>query len=274
MNYFPFHIGDYASATRHLSWEEDGAYRRLLDVYYTTEKALPLDVKAVCRLVLATTETQREAVATILAEFFVQTDGGWINTRADSEILAMQIKQQQQRDKANKRWDKRRAEHGNATARETDAAASKHDADAMPPTPTPTPTPTPKIEREPRATRLATGWELPQGWGDWALNARPDLDPLKTAERFADYWHSKPGKDGRKLDWEATWRNWVREERAPRANPAEVARLTTPPRETAEENRRRLDANNPLLTPEQKEASDRARLLAMSALKTKPRIAA
>ena len=27
MNYYPFHIGDYLSATRHLSWEEDAAYR-------------------------------------------------------------------------------------------------------------------------------------------------------------------------------------------------------------------------------------------------------
>ena len=33
------HIGDYLSATRHLSWEEDAAFRRLLDTYYSTEKA-------------------------------------------------------------------------------------------------------------------------------------------------------------------------------------------------------------------------------------------
>ena len=31
MNYYPFHIGDYLSATRHLSWDEDHAYRRLLE---------------------------------------------------------------------------------------------------------------------------------------------------------------------------------------------------------------------------------------------------
>ena len=43
MNYYPFHIGDYLSATRHLSWEEDCAYRRLLDVYYTSEKPLPIE---------------------------------------------------------------------------------------------------------------------------------------------------------------------------------------------------------------------------------------
>ena len=145
MNYYPFHIGDYLSATRHLSWEEDAAYRRLLDTYYTTERALPIDVRAVCRLVLATTETQREAVAVVLSEFFEETAEGWINSRADAEIHAMREKQQKQRDKANKRWQKPDAEPGNASAmprhEQADAAASKSDAEAMPPTPTPTPTP-------------------------------------------------------------------------------------------------------------------------------------
>jgi hypothetical protein len=35
------------------------------------------------------------------------------------------------------------------------------------------------------------------------------------AARFADFWHSKPGKDGCKLDWLATWRNWCRDARRP-----------------------------------------------------------
>jgi uncharacterized protein YdaU (DUF1376 family) len=155
MNYYPFHIGDYASATRHLSWDEDAAYRRLLDVYYTTEKPLPVDLRAVCRLVMATTEAQREAVAIVLDEFFVATDAGWINVRADEEIAAMREKQQKQRDKANARWQKQRAEPGNPPAMprhgDSDAAASKTDADAMPPTPTPTPTPTPRGKNKARS---------------------------------------------------------------------------------------------------------------------------
>ena len=101
MNYYPFHIGDYLSATRHLSWEEDAAYRRLLDTYYTTEKPLPLELRQVFRLVLATTDSQREAVETVLNEFFVETPNGWVNARADGEITAMREKQQKQRDKAN-----------------------------------------------------------------------------------------------------------------------------------------------------------------------------
>ena len=151
MNYYPFHIGDYASATRHLSWDEDTAFRRLLDVYYTTEKPIPNDLRQCCRLVMATTETQREAVEIVLKEFFVLTDEGWINTRADREISIMREKQQKQRDKANRRWHKPKSEHGNtntqcaALPQHSDidatayATASENDANAMPPTPTPTP---------------------------------------------------------------------------------------------------------------------------------------
>lgn len=168
MNYYPFHIGDYLSATRHLSWEEDAAYRRMLDTYYTTERPLPLDMRAVCRLVLATTESQRAAVEVVLGEFFERTDAGWVNRRADGEILAMQEKQQKQREKANKRWQKQSEEPGNASAmprhKEGDAAAPKSDAVAMPPTPTPTPINTPSDEGVAPRKRSATT----------ALAARPD----------------------------------------------------------------------------------------------------
>ena len=34
----------------------------------------------------------------------------------------------------------------------------------------------------------------------------------KTADRFRDYWIAKPGRDAVKVDWLATWRNWVRRE--------------------------------------------------------------
>jgi uncharacterized protein YdaU (DUF1376 family) len=116
VNYYPFHIGDYLSATRHLSWEEDAAYRRLLDTYYTNEKPLPVELRAVCRLVLAQTDAQREAVEVVLNEFFELTPDGWINHRADSEIESMRDKQIAQDEKnsheANrlKRHRERRAE--------------------------------------------------------------------------------------------------------------------------------------------------------------------
>ena len=85
-------------------------------------------------MVLATTESQREAVKQVLGEFFELTEAGWVNHRADAEIAEMQARQSVAKAKANKRWDKHRAEHSNTSAmpqhKETDAAASKTDADA------------------------------------------------------------------------------------------------------------------------------------------------
>lgn len=72
-----------------------------------------------------------------------------------------------------------------------------------------------RSEERQRASRLPADWTLPDEWAIFCRTERPDLDPLKTAERFADYWRAKPGAQGRKLDWLATWRNWVRNERAP-----------------------------------------------------------
>lgn len=186
MNYYPFHIGDYLSATRHLSWEEDAAYRRLLDVYYTTEKPLPLDHRQACRLVLATTEPQREAVQTVLDEFFEKTEAGWINRRCDEEIVVMRDKQQKQRDKANKRWHKPEQEPGNAPAMPrhdaSDATASKTDANAMPPTPTPTPTPNKRnTPRKARCTPMPEEFGISQRVAAWAqekkfTNLQPQFD--------------------------------------------------------------------------------------------------
>ena len=62
MNYFQHHIGDYAEATAHLTFVEDAAYSRMIRKYYATEKPMPVDVKAVQRLIGARTKEEREAV--------------------------------------------------------------------------------------------------------------------------------------------------------------------------------------------------------------------
>lgn len=69
------------------------------------------------------------------------------------------------------------------------------------------------VRASPRGSRLPHD-ELPKDWRDWALSERPDLDPDSVFARFADYWRAQPGAKGRKSDWLATWRNWVRDQRA------------------------------------------------------------
>jgi len=64
-----------------------------------------------------------------------------------------------------------------------------------------------------RATRLPADWEPDAGQIAFCQTERPDLVPFDVGCRFRDYWIGKAGKDGAKLDWSATWRNWVRNER-------------------------------------------------------------
>jgi hypothetical protein len=71
----------------------------------------------------------------------------------------------------------------------------------------------PKTVRSPTGSRLAPDWTLPEDLKAWATEARPDLDIALQAARFRDYWAALPGAKGRKTDWPATWRNWIRGEK-------------------------------------------------------------
>jgi len=66
-------------------------------------------------------------------------------------------------------------------------------------------------KKQGRATRLSEDWSLPMAWGRWALSEGwPEAVIREQADTFRDYWISASGKNATKLDWEATWRNWMR----------------------------------------------------------------
>ena len=79
-----------------------------------------------------------------------------------------------------------------------------------------------------RGSRLAADWQPTPDELRWARDARPDLELTAEVERFRDYWIAKPGKDGTKLDWTATWRNWIRSARASAGRPASVQPTDSP----------------------------------------------
>lgn len=73
--------------------------------------------------------------------------------------------------------------------------------------------PSPSASSGSKGSRLPKDWILPGDWKTWAETERDDLDATATADAFRDFWISKPGKDGLKLDWQATWRNWCRSQK-------------------------------------------------------------
>jgi hypothetical protein len=79
-----------------------------------------------------------------------------------------------------------------------------------------------------RGSRLSADWVLPKEWADWAKQERPDLNLQSVGEQFRDYWNAKAGSGSTKLDWQATWRNWVRNQRQEKPNFADIAKITVP----------------------------------------------
>ena len=89
-----------------------------------------------------------------------------------------------------------------------------------------------EVEKKQRTkgSRLSTDFDLPDSWTEFCQTERPDLNPQKVFDSFKDYWVAKAGAAGVKLDWQATWRNWVRNQNIvkPLFNKADVVHQTVP----------------------------------------------
>lgn len=110
MNYYSFHLGDYAAHTRHLSLLEDLAYRRMLDLYYTTERALPADPAKVARLIGMRDHMQE--VTDVLGEFFALTADGHSSARCEREIDAYKAKADRAKSANKARWNPKQEAEG------------------------------------------------------------------------------------------------------------------------------------------------------------------
>jgi hypothetical protein len=158
-----------------------------------------------------------EEVDTVLIEFFEHIDGGFINSRADKEIAHYHSKIEQA-SRAGKASAERRS-IGGSTGVQPNIKQE-----------TITINQEPKVKTQ-RGSRLPDDWTLPDDWKAWAEQERPDLNTKTVADSFKDFWIAKAGAGGVKLDWQATWRNWIRSQSAPKtfANKFDVAHITTPP---------------------------------------------
>lgn len=81
-------------------------------------------------------------------------------------------------------------------------------------------TPTGASPPNPRASRLPDEFLLTPEMKAWAATECPHIDVRTETATFCDYWRAESGARARKLDWTATWRNWLRraEGRRPATN--------------------------------------------------------
>lgn len=312
MNYYRLHIGDYLRDASHLSLLEHGVFGRLLQVYYTREA--PIGDTEKYRIVGARTQDERDAVDSVLAEFFILADDGWRQSRCDREIAEYLAKADRNREVGklggnpkkkrgynepgwmyavqrvsggaikvgiSKHIDSRLSalrnqfggivvlakraveDMGASEAAVHDAFAGRLDGEwveapweqiapvfgaaaagvgspdgtqvgALANSQEPIANKEQKRERAASAAPTARGTRIPDDCPSaddvaWMRAERPDLAPSVVAAKFRDYWRGVPGSRGCKVDWPATWRNFVRGERAPpaRAAPATPAATRT-----------------------------------------------
>jgi hypothetical protein len=159
-----------------------------------------------------------DSIAIVLQEYFERTADGWIHHRADIEIEKVGEKSVKASASAKARWNK--AKDANALPAQSDSNATHNTL--------PITQDTKHKKENKRGSRLAQDFVLSKEWIEFCVSQRPDLHPAQTFDQFKDYWTAQAGQKGVKLDWDATWRNWVRSTYAPKRNPADIVRFTVP----------------------------------------------
>ncbi len=269
MHYYKFNIKDWSRDTAHLSVEEEGVYRRLLDHYYESESPIPQETKSVIRRLRLV--GHEEALGVVIGEFFSLEADGYHHKRCDDEIEKYHSKAT-----ANRENGKRGGRPSKPNENPSDSQEQPNDnlnqeplttnqlnqdqkicaADAQAPKDllgddAPKVNATPDQPKGSKGSRLPADWTLPQEWLDWAVTDRPEMGESllrREGEKFRDHWHAASGAKACKANWVATWRNWVRNANAPRnvhAFPAK-SNFTNLPQVNAAEIRARTAENERL----------------------------
>jgi len=221
--YLPWYTGDYLRDTRHLTPLKHGVYLLLLAYCWDARGPLPLDEQDCAGIANCRSADEVEALRYILERYFVKMDDGHYNRRIQKEIeracnisairskagiLGYQAKAKQLLSKSQASASRLgQAIQGKVITTRSDASVSvvplSQDSISH------------SERRAARASRLPDDWKLPETWKTWALACQPSWGEGQVnlaAAQFRDYWIAKAGKDGAKLDWLATWRNWIRRE--------------------------------------------------------------
>jgi uncharacterized protein YdaU (DUF1376 family) len=239
MHYYKFNIADYRKDTGHLSTIEHGIYRQLIDWYYLDEQPIPEETQMVIRrLRLGSDEVM--FLQNVLSDFFVLGKKGYEHKRIEVEIK--DYHEQVEKNKNNGKLGGRPKKTQSVISGLPDE--SQNNPNHKPLTINHKP-----IKENKRGSRLTQDWFLTKSMGEWASQERPDIDVRQVAEQFKDYWIAQAGQKGVKLDWDATWRNWVRNTKAVKPNPHDVVRLTVPSKNEPDPALEKIKADEKITRP-------------------------
>jgi uncharacterized protein YdaU (DUF1376 family) len=204
----PLWVADFLAKTSTLEAKEVGSYMLLLMAMWSHGGTLPADQKKLQRVARCGRDWPK--IWDAIGHYFDEADGVITNARLTKELQNVAAKREVNA-------------HNGALGGKAKSLKYK-DVDLANATVSPkrkASIPEPYTEREKeegkpsskkkRGSRLSDDWFLPKEWGDWALEQGLNVEGIRAeADKFKDYWHSKAGPTAAKLDWQGTWRNWIR----------------------------------------------------------------
>lgn len=213
--YYKAYPRDFFEGTIGMAFEMKGAYRLILDLIYMQNGNLPDDARYISGLLGCSIRKWKSIRNQLVQMGKLGVSGEFLtNYRAVSELETLSKLQEKKREN--------RAGHNKN--KDLQKRPSDHLRDYTEPEPDKKETPkgVPKKKTE-RGTRLSKDWEASQADRQYAIDHDLTQQAINLeSEKFKNYWTAKSGSGATKLDWPATWRNWVltAQSRMPRGSPA------------------------------------------------------
>lgn len=206
----PLFTDAYLADAGHLSFEEHGRYLLLLiHMWRSPGCRLPDDDAWLARKFNTTEIIIKNTMRPLVVEF-MSTHDGWITQkRLQKEWEWCQAKRNKNKKAAETKWALKNNE------KEPCERMASNDGSGNAPTPSPSPTyieeaKASSIGARKRATRLPDNWGPSTNEWEYARAKGLSIDRIATeAEKFRNYWTAKSGKDATKINWGATWQNWI-----------------------------------------------------------------
>ncbi len=244
-------IGDYLRDTMDFTTEEHGAYLLLIMAYHMNRGPLPDDDRRLQNIAKISRYKWSKIRQTLATKFRIE-NGMWHHKRCDAELRKAADYREKRRAQTEAARKAKAAKTNTVTETDTrstttttttdsslrsESSPSLRSGESAPDMFGAETPPVDKPKPAKRGTRLCGDWKPPDK--DWLLATQSlgQAEAQRQLETFRDYWVAQPGQRGVKLDWPATWRNWIR--RASDFVRSNGARASPEANTTDAENRRR-----------------------------------
>lgn len=232
MKYFPFHIGDWVTATRYLSLIEKAIYFDLLTLYYDQEG--PIMQMQCKRIANGYALDEQEAMQRVLDEFFELDGDVYRHHRCDEEIAVMAATSDKRSRASKKRWAKVKQKESNSNANAMQVDSNSNANGMLPKTQDPIyiksssdinvdvandelsalkvsgPDPVPGNAQD----KHTFSEKNKSSWIAYCNKDRPDVNADELFDKFKAHYAGMNGSGPRLSDkeWFAKWKQWVERE--------------------------------------------------------------